>query len=58
MRDHTTASNGSLDQSIQLLVSADGELEMTGGYSFDLEVLASVASELQHLSSQVLENSS
>ena len=58
MRDHTTASNGSLDQSIQLLVSADGELEMARGYSFDLEVLASVASELQHLSSQVLENSS
>ena len=48
--NHTTASNGGLDQSVELFVTADSELQVTGSYSLHLEVLAGVASELQDLS--------
>jgi len=51
VRDDTTTSNGSLDQRVQLLVSSDGELEMPGGDPLHLQVLGSVASQLEHLSS-------
>ena len=56
MRDHTTASNGRLDQRVKLLVTADRELQVTRSYSLHLEVLAGVSSELQHLGSQILED--
>ena len=55
--DNTTASNGSLDQSVKLLVAADSKLQMTRGYSLDLEVLACVSSKLEHLSGEVLQDS-
>ena len=58
MRDHTTTSDGSLDQSVEFFVTADSELQVTGSYSLHLEILASVASELQDLSGQVLEDGS
>jgi len=58
VRDHTTASDGSLDQSVKLFITADSELEMTRSYSLHLEVLAGVTGELQDLSGQVLEDSS
>ena len=54
--DHTTASNSGLDQSVELLVTADSELQVTGGYSFNLQVLAGVAGELENLSGEVLED--
>ena len=56
--DHTTSSNGSLDQSIEFFVTADSQLEVTGSYSLHLQVFASVAGKLEHLSSEVLKNSS
>ena len=56
--DHTTASNGSLDQSVELFVTADGKLQVTGSDSLHLEVLAGVAGELKHLSSEILKDSS
>jgi len=56
--NNTTASDGGLDESIELLVAADGELKMTRRNSLHLQVLASVASELKHLSGEVLEDSS
>ena len=55
--DDTTTSDGSLDQRVQLLVPSDGELQMPGGDPLDLQVLGCVASQLQHLSSQVLQDS-
>ena len=58
VRDHTTTSDGGLDQSVELFVTADSELQVTGSYSLHLEILASVSSELQNLSGQVLEDSS
>ena len=53
----TTASNGSLDQSVELFVTADGELQVARSDSLHLEVLASVASELENLSGEVLKDS-
>ena len=58
VRDHTTASDGSLDQSVELFVSTDSKLQVTRSYSLHLEVLASVASEFQDLSGQVLKDGS
>jgi len=52
--DDTTARDGGLDQRVQLLVTADGQLKMSGGDPLDLEILGSVAGQLQHLGSQVL----
>ena len=51
VRDHTTASNGSLDEGVELLITSDSELEVSGCNSFHLEILAGVAGELQDLSS-------
>ena len=58
VRDDTTTSNSGLNQSIELFVTANGQLQVTGSHSLHLEVLAGVACELQDLSGQVLENSS
>ena len=58
VRNHTTASDGGLDQSVKLLVAADSQLQVTRGYSLHLEVLACVASELENLSGEVLEDCS
>lgn len=42
---HTTAGNGGADQRVKLFVTADGQLEVTGLDTLDLEVLGSVAYE-------------
>ena len=57
VRDHTTASNGSLDEGVELLITSNSELEVSGCDSFHLKILASVSSELEDLSSQVLKDS-
>merc|ERR1719461_1538748 len=54
--DDSTASDGGLDQSVQLLVSPDGELEMSGGDSLHLQVLTGVAGQLEDLSSEVFQD--
>lgn len=55
--DNTATSNGSLDERVQLLVTADCQLEVAGSDALDLQVLACVASQLKHLSGEVLEDS-
>lgn len=57
VRDDTTAGDGGLDQRVELLVTADGEKEMSGRDSLHLKILRGVTSELQNLSSQVLKDS-
>ena len=52
----TTASNRGLNQSVKLFITANGELQVTGSDSLHLQVLASVASELEYLSGEVLED--
>jgi hypothetical protein len=55
--NHSTTSNGGLDQGVELLITADGELKVAGRDALHLEVLAGVSSELEHLSSKVLKDS-
>mgnify|MGYP006889529941 CR=1 FL=1 len=56
VRDNTTAGNGSLDESVELLVTSDGKKQMSRGDSLDLEILGSVTGELKHLGGEVLED--
>jgi hypothetical protein len=55
---HTTTSNGSLDEGIELLVSSNSELQVTGGDTLDLKILGSVTGQLENFGSQVLHNGS
>lgn len=54
----TTTRDGGLDEGVELLVTADSELKVAGSDTLDLEVLGGVASKLEHLSSEVLEDGS
>ena len=54
--DDTSSSNGGLDQGVELLVSADGELQMARGDALHLEILGGIACKLKHLGGQVLED--
>ena len=54
--DDTAARDGGLDQRVQLLVSADRELQVARCDPLHLEVLARVTRQLQHLGGQVLED--
>ena len=54
--DDTTTSDGSLDESVELLITSDGELEMSWSDSLHLKILGSVTGELKNLSGQVLED--
>ena len=50
--DDTTASDGCLDERVELLVAADRELEVLVD-ALDLKVLGRVARELENLGGQV-----
>ena len=54
--DDSAAGDGRLDQGVQLLVPADGELQMPRGDPLHLEVLGGVAGELEYLGGEVLED--
>lgn len=56
--DHTSSGNGSLDKEIELFVTSDGQLQVSGGDSSHLEVLWGIACKLENFSSQILQNSS
>jgi hypothetical protein len=57
--ENTTLGDGDMTEKlVQLLVVADGELEMTGDDTGLLVVAGSVSGQLEDLSSQVLENGS
>jgi hypothetical protein len=58
VRDNTTASNGCLNEGVQLFVSANSELQMARGDALYLEVLACVTSQLEYFSGKVLQDSS
>jgi len=52
--NHSSSSNGGLDQGVQLLISANGKLQMTGGDTLDVQITGSIASQLEHLGAEVL----
>jgi hypothetical protein len=54
--DDTTTSDGGLDEGIEFLVTADGELQVARGNSLDLEILGGIACKFENLSGQVLED--
>jgi hypothetical protein len=56
VRDDTTTGDGGFDQGIELLITADGELQMAGSDALDFEILGRIAGQLQHFGSQVLED--
>lgn len=56
--EHTTLGNGDVaEQLVQLLVVADGELQVTGDDAGLLVVTSSVAGQLEDFSGEVLEDS-
>ena len=54
--DHTTSGNGSTDEGVKLLVSTDGEQQVTGRDTLHLKVLGSISSKLQNLSTEVFKD--
>ena len=54
----TTTSDGGFDESVELLVSSDSELEMSWCNSLHLKIFGSVTGELKDLSGQILEDGS
>ena len=58
VRDNTTSSNSSLDKSVELFVTSDGEQQVSRSDSLNLEILRSISSELKNLSGEVLKDSS
>ena len=58
VRNNTTSSDGSLDEGVELFVTSDGEQQVSGSDSLDLEILGSVSSEFENLSGEVLKDSS
>ena len=58
VRDHTTSGNGGLDESVELLVTSDGEQQVSGSDSLHFEIFRGVSSELKDLSGEVLKDSS
>ena len=58
MARHTSAGNGCLDEGVELLVTADGELKVARGDALDLEILRGVSGKLKHLGGEVLKDGS
>ena len=56
VRDHTTSSNCSLDQSVQFFVTPDGQLQVAWCNTLDLQILAGISSQLQDFSSKVFQD--
>lgn len=54
VRNDTTTGDRRLDQRVELLVAADGELQVARRDALDLEVLGGVAGELEDLGGEVL----
>ena len=57
VRNHTTTSNGGLNQSVKFFVSANGQLQVAWSYSFHLKVLGGVACKFEYLSGEVFKDS-
>lgn len=55
--DDTSASDGGLDEGVELFITSNSELEMSWSDSLHLKILGSVTSELKDLSGQILEDS-
>jgi hypothetical protein len=54
---NTSSGNGGLDESVELLVTADSQLEMAGSDTLDVQALGGVASQLEDFGGQVFQDS-
>ncbi len=52
----STTGDGGLDEGVELLVTTDGELKVTGGDTLHLKVLAGVSGKLEDLGGEVLKD--
>lgn len=57
MRDHTATSYCSFDESIELFIPTNCELQMSGRNTLHLKILACIAGQLQHFCSKVFQDS-
>jgi len=57
VRQDTSEGDGGADQSVELLITTDSELQVAGGDTLNFEILGSVSSQLENLSSEILKNS-
>ena len=58
VRDDTAASNSGLDEGVELLITTDGELQVTRCNALDLEILRGIAGQLENLGGEVFEDGS
>eukprot|EP00954_Amorphochlora_amoebiformis_P007974 617435-Amorphochlora_amoeboformis.AAC.1 len=56
VRDNSSSSDGSLDELVELFISADGKLKVTRSNTLDLQVLGSVSSKLENLGTEVFQD--
>ncbi len=56
MRQNAAKSNGRADKCVELFVTADGELQMTGRNAFHFEVFGCVPGQLEHFGCEVFED--
>ena len=56
MGDDAAASDGGLDERVELFVAADRELQVAGRDALHTQVLGGVASQLQNLGSEVFQD--
>ena len=56
MRKHTTECNRCADERVELLVAANGKLQVAGRDAFDVQVLGGVAGQFEDLGRQVFED--
>jgi hypothetical protein len=54
---NTTEGDGRADESVQFLVTTNGELQVARGDTLDLEILGGVAGQFEDFGSEVLKNS-
>ena len=58
VRDDTTAGDSRLDEGVELLVTSDGEQQVSRRDSLDLKILGGVAGKLEDLGGEVLKDGS
>ena len=58
MGQDTSEGDSGTDEGIELLVTANGELQMAGSNTLDFKILSSITCELKNFCCQVFQNSS
>lgn len=54
VRDDTTTGDGGFDECVEFLVSSDGQLQVSRGDAFHLEILGGIPCQFEHFGGEVL----